>query len=138
MAVISKAAIVSGATIVTTFWTAIIDALDGTTANDIRLKFSTKAQITANQNDYAVGDGTMFRLSSDASRNITGIAGGADGRIIYLFNVGAQDIVLTNADAASAEANRILTGTGASVTVAANGQAVLVYDGTSSRWRRVA
>lgn len=138
MATIAKANIAAGNSILYTDILAIIQALDGTTATDIRWKLSTLAQITAAQNDYAIGAGVVFRLSSDASRNITGIAGGADGRMIVIFNVGAQDIVLTNNDAASAAANRIITGTGASVTVTAAGQAILVYDGTSTCWRRVA
>ncbi|WP_204308203.1 hypothetical protein, partial [Klebsiella aerogenes] len=47
-------------------------------------------QITANQNDYApTGHATAstLRLSSDASRNVTGLAGGADGRIVIIHNV---------------------------------------------------
>src|SRR5262245_44461939 len=44
----------------------------------------TPAQITANQNNYAPtghADAFCFRLSADAIRNITGLAGGVDGRI---------------------------------------------------------
>ncbi|HYE59427.1 MAG TPA: hypothetical protein VD948_13020 [Rhodothermales bacterium] len=96
---------------------------------------TSPAQITADQNNYDPGAGYFFRLSSDASRNITGIAGGANGRKILLVNVGSNDIVLTNEDGASTAANRVITGTGASVTLAANDTAELIYDSTTARWR---
>ena len=102
----------------------------------------TPAQITANQNNYAIGTANVLRLSSDAARNITGIVNGGspteDGRELLIINVGAQDIVLTNEDAASTAINRIITGTGASVTLATLASARLIYDVTSARWRIVA
>lgn len=94
------------------------------------------AQITANQNDYAptgLSGAAVLRLSSDASRNLTGLAGGADGRILILHNVGAQNIVLKDEDAASVAANRFaLT---ADVTLTPDTVVMLQYDATSSRWR---
>jgi len=94
------------------------------------------AQITANQPAYAGLTGRHNRLSSDASRDIQGIAVGADGEERYITNVGANNIVIKN-DSASATAagNKILTHTGADITLAAQGAIALWYDGTSSRWR---
>ena len=97
---------------------------------------STPTQLTANVNDYGPSTLGIWRLSSDASRNITGIVAAAvDGQLLLLLNVGAQNIVLTNQDALSVAANRILTGTGANVTLAADDTALLVYDLTTARWR---
>lgn len=94
------------------------------------------SQITAHQNDYnptGLSGATALRLSSDASRNLTGLAGGADGRLLILHNVGAQDIVLKDEDAASAAANRFaLTG---DVTLMPDTVVALQYDATSARWR---
>src|SRR4249919_1187083 len=42
------------------------------------------SQITSNQNDYnpaSLSTASTLRLNSDASRDITGLQGGADGRI---------------------------------------------------------
>lgn len=116
---------------------------DGTSDWGILAKYGydrmvTKAQIVANTNDYDLGIGDIFRLSSDASRNITGIVASGSGgqsRRVMLVNVGAQDIVLTNLDAASAAANQILTGTGGSVTLSPNQTAELWYDTTTANWR---
>jgi hypothetical protein len=96
------------------------------------------AQITANQNDYnpaSLLQAAVLRLSSDASRNITGLAGGEDGRVLILENVGSNPIVLTHDDAASTAANRILIGE-STFTLASNRAVTLWYDATSSRWRR--
>lgn len=95
---------------------------------------SSPAQITGNQNDYAVGQMVqVLRLSTDASRNVTGITNGFKGRVMEAFNVGSFDLVLTNEDAASAAANRLALG--ASLTIGPGEGATLWYDSTSSRWR---
>jgi hypothetical protein len=97
------------------------------------------AQITANQNDYnptGVATASVLQLSSDASRNITGLAGGAEGRLVSLINVGSQPIVLTDESSSSSAANRFTLG--ASLTVAAKQAALLRYDGTAARWRLIA
>lgn len=94
------------------------------------------AQITAAQNDYnptSLNQTEILRLTSDASRNVTGLAGGVAKRKLTIFNVGAQDIVLTNEDAASTAANRFAIG--ANVTVGAGESALLWYDSANSRWR---
>ena len=93
------------------------------------------AQIGANQDDYAptsLGWSTVLRLSTDASRDITGITGGASGRILFLFNVGGFNVVLKN-DVTSTAANRFLFP--ADITLAPNEGIGLMYDATSSRWR---
>lgn len=93
-------------------------------------------QIVANTNDYAptgFSTATTLRLNTDASRNITGLAGGTGGRVIVIHNVGSFNIVLTNQDAASTAANRFLFG--GDVTLAADTSITLRYDTTSSRWR---
>lgn len=94
------------------------------------------AQLTGNQNNYnptSLATASVLRLDSDASRTITGLAGGADGRIITLLNVGANNIVLANASGSSTAANQFLFG--ADATIAPNSAMVLIYDSTSSRWR---
>lgn len=93
------------------------------------------AQITADQNNYSLGAGGFHRLSSDASRTITGLAGGANGRRVTLANVGVQNIVLANQNTGSEAANRVITGTGSDLVLAADAIAELIYDSTTQRWR---
>ena len=94
------------------------------------------SQITANQNDYnptGLSTASTLRLSSDASRDVTGLQGGADGRILVLLNVGAQNIVLKDESGSSTAAYRFALS--ADITVAADQAVILQYDSTSSRWR---
>lgn len=95
----------------------------------------TPVQITSDQNDYALATGTFFRLSTDASRTITGLTGGTDGKWMVIANVGSFNLVLANQNASSTTTNRIITGTGASITIAPDEQVRLIYDSTTGRWR---
>jgi hypothetical protein len=96
-------------------------------------------QITANQNDYnpaGVAAAAVLQLSSDASRTVSGLAGGAEGRVTSLVNIGSQPIVLSDESASSSAANRFALG--ANLTIAAKQAAMLRYDGTATRWRLLA
>lgn len=101
----------------------------------------TPAQITAAQTNYGDSDvlraACTWRLSSDASRAIHGINNtGASQRDLRIINVGAQDIVLSNQSGTEGTASRrIITGTGADITLAADDTAILHYDRTTARWR---
>lgn len=95
---------------------------------------SSPSQITASQNDYAVGQMvTDLRINTSASWNITGITNGRKGRVMRVFNVGSFDAVLVNESASSTAANRFALG--ADLTINAGEGATLWYDSTSSRWR---
>lgn len=99
----------------------------------------TPAQITSNQNDYNPTGwslATRIRASTDASRNLTGLAGGADGRIAIIVNVGSNSLVLKDADTGSSAANRF--DFGADCTLGAKQVAALQYDATDSRWKMLA
>jgi hypothetical protein len=99
------------------------------------------AQLTANTNNWAptgLSGASVIRVSTDASRNVTGITGGADGRLLMVQNIGSFDLVLTHEDAASTAANRIVCPSATNLTIPASSSAILQYDPTSSRWRVIA
>jgi len=94
------------------------------------------SQITADQNDYnpaGLSGASVLRLTTDALRKITGLQGGADGRLVSVVNAGSNPLVLANASASSSAANRF--DIGADLVMAPSEGAVLLYDPTSSRWR---
>jgi len=96
------------------------------------------AQITANTNDWAptgLAAASVIRLSTDASRTVTGLTGGAAGRYVLLSNIGSFPLVLAAESASSTAANRFSSP--ADFTLAAGQTAALLYDGTSSRWRLI-
>ncbi len=103
-------------------------------ARSMRLLAYTPAQLTAAANDYDTGDFPVLRVSSDASRNITGFKNGYNGRLLLVINVGANNIVLKDADTNSVAANRIATGVG-DITLVTKMGALLWYDIVSLRWR---
>lgn len=95
----------------------------------------TPAQITSNQNDYAPAGyltASVWRISSDAARDITGIVAGDAGEIRILSNVGAFAITLKNASASSAAANRFTLN--ADIAIPAKGSAIVRYDSTLANW----
>lgn len=96
----------------------------------------TPATITADQNDYSptgLEDTSILRLATNASRNLTGLAGGSEGRLVVISNVGANDLVLKDENGASAVANRFaLAG---DIVISPDESLLLWYDATSSRWR---
>lgn len=114
------------------------DTLIGSTVIALTADISP-SQITANQDDYnptGLATANTLRLSTDASRDVTGLAGGADGRLMIVHNVGSNPLVLKDESASSTAANRFALG-GADATLAANQSVTLQYDATSSRWRMV-
>jgi hypothetical protein len=96
----------------------------------------TPPQIIADTNNYSptgLSTASNLRLATDASRNITGLAGGADGRIFILHNVGAFNFTLVDESLSSTAANRFaLTG---NQTIVPDALVALQYDGTTLRWR---
>lgn len=94
------------------------------------------AQITANQNNYSptgLSTAVVMLLTSDASRDITGIAAQSSG-VLWVYNIGAQNIVLKHQDANSTAANRIIGTAGADVTLTPNRCALLRYSAAQTRW----
>lgn len=84
--------------------------------------------------DIAIdGKGFCTITGPTAAFSTTGFAAGSDGQVLRVYNSVAFDWTITN-DATSTAANRILTLTGANVTLTGVSAATFVYSSTSSRW----
>ncbi len=105
------------------------------TASDVSNTVSTKSQVSADQNNYSLGTGDVFRISSDAARSFTGFVATSDGDARLLVNVGSFDITLKHQSTSSTAGNRLLCVSAADYTLSAGGSAVLLYDSTSGAWR---
>lgn len=114
-------------------------AVDGTIniLGPLAVKDTTPAQITADQNDYNIGLAGSLRLNANAARNITGISGGSDGRLLYIHNVGSFTITLKNESASSSAANRFAGAGGVDLSITSGLSVLLKYDSTSARWRKI-
>lgn len=98
----------------------------------------TPAALSTDQNDYNPGSlagANVLRLSASQAVNVTGLAGGASGRVLVVHNTGSFSIVLKSQSSSSTAANRFAFD--ADVTLAADQSVTLRYDATSSRWRSV-
>jgi hypothetical protein len=86
------------------------------------------------QNDVNLGAGALF-IYTGAGVTITGLAGGTDGRIVRIMNDSSSDLTVTDQDAASSPANRIVTTNGISNVIGPDGTIGFQYDASASRWR---
>lgn len=120
-------------------------SIDGGGGGDLDADISFPAdispsQITADQNDYnptGLSTASTLRLSTDAVWRITGLAGGADGRLIIIHNIGSSPFLLPSEDTHSTASNRFsLTPGIIDFVVYPSAVVKLQYDSTSSRWRQ--
>lgn len=96
----------------------------------------TPSTITANSNDYDTGSYNVLRLATDVStRTITGFSGGRRGRWFMAVDIGTNTVVIANESASSVARNRVITGSGGSLTLQSLDTVFFWYDDTSSRWR---
>ena len=95
---------------------------------------NTITQLTSNTDNLSISNHSYIQsISSDASRNLTGIVPVRVGTCYRLVNEGSNNIVLKHQTTSTA-ANRFLCSTGADITLAASEAADLYYSGVSSRW----
>ncbi len=95
---------------------------------------------TGTQDDFdADAAFTYLRCNNASALILTGFttAGGApsEGDRIIIDNIGSSTVKVTNEDAGSTAANRIITSSTNGQIIGADGRMLLVYDDTSSRWR---
>ena len=100
-----------------------------------------QVDIGADQNDYNPGGLSTAAIIRNVNsvggvRTVTGLQGGADGRLIYWFNGNtSSNLVLAHDSASSSAANRILCPNSANFTMTPRSGVALIYDSTASRWR---
>jgi hypothetical protein len=92
----------------------------------------------AGTNDDVENKTGFLRITSTVTNtavsfSISGFAAKADGHVLRVYNPSMQPMVLQN-DVSSVAANRILTMTGADVTLTGPGFATFVYSADDERW----
>ena len=100
-------------------------------------QFASDYATTGAQDDVNLGSTSAVRYTGAGTATFTGVTGGVNGRILYVHNDSASALTLSNDSGSSTAANRILTGTGSDLAVAAGSSIVMQYDATESRWRVV-
>jgi len=104
----------------------------------------TPTALSATQNNYnptGWDSATVMRLeASGANRTITGLAGGADGRIAVLINIGSTYVIsLQDESGSSTAANRFALPVPSAtlMNIHPGATVILEYDATTSRWRPI-
>lgn len=93
-------------------------------------------QPNGTSHNVSVGYTTFVRIGGPtATWGISGIKGGEKGRLLVIWNISAYNMNIFNENANSDAENRIITTTASTMTTSGPGCVVLVYDGTSQRWR---
>lgn len=93
------------------------------------------ALASGDSNNVDVNVADLARFSANAGGSaVTGLIGGYPARRIVLVNL-ANTLTLEHEDTASSAENRIISATGAAISLATNDMAELIYDEVSARWR---
>lgn len=127
-------------------------ALDGAivwdgAATDLRLPVTTvpqasPSQLTASVNNWQPTGyltATAFRISADASGpwTVSGLQGGAEGRLVEFTNVGSNNILFAHNSGSSDAANRFLLSGAGTFTLTQFGSISFRYYSTDNIWRQV-
>lgn len=109
-----------------------------TISEDLKLTgILSPPQITSDQNDYSptgLSTASILRLDIDTSRQLTGLATGAKGRMIIIHNISSTGRLQINTeDTNSTAANRFSMDR--NIRVMPKHTAVFWYDDTDSRWK---
>ena len=86
-------------------------------------------------NNINIGDYGKFRITGPTGAfNVTGFAGGCDGRELIIYNNSGQTMTVEHNEGSSLAANRIASGAG-DIVIPHVGSCTFDYDDTSNRWR---
>lgn len=79
----------------------------------------------------------LITLTNASLTSVGALSSPVDGRLAVLVNQTGSTITIVNEDAGQTASNRILTGTGADITIANNASAILFYNSNNSRWNSI-
>lgn len=116
-------------------FTGDVDNQAGSSTMFIRMRRGALTLANGANDNVALGAESFYRAAGpSAVFNVSGFTGGSAGRLLFLYNTVAFAMTITD-DADSDAANRILTLTGADVTLRAGTSfAAFIYDSSASRW----
>jgi len=96
----------------------------------------TTYNVSSGLNNMNVGPHSFVRIDgATANFDITGIAGGVDGRMLILYNNSTFRMRFKNENASSQPTNRIITAELGDTDIQDRGGTILMYDGAVQRWR---
>lgn len=99
-------------------------------------RYALSSLANGNNAGIVIGTNVFVELSGpSAAFAVCGIAGGRDGKLVYIVNQTGFDMTISHQSGVDATAaNRIITMTGADRATTGNGTATLIYSASASRW----
>ncbi len=110
------------------------------TSLDVNGAISTREGAALNlsngaNNNIGISTFGFFRITGPtAAYNLTGFAGGNNGRLLIVINNTSQAMTIKANDAGSTTANQIQTPNGQDLAIPPSGTATLQYNSTNSKW----
>lgn len=101
---------------------------------DIVVKKTTNTS-TGTINALSRSGGSSLFMNGAGTVTVNGIAGGVDGMILYLICGNSTTLVLNHENVSAVAGDRITTQTAGTITITQRGGAVLIYEGSSAKWR---
>jgi hypothetical protein len=80
---------------------------------------------------------SVIRFAGTNPMTLSGIEGGVEGMILYIYCYELAPLTIQNEGAAALSQNQIWTGNVGNIVFSGRGGAVLVYDGLNQKWRVV-
>lgn len=97
---------------------------------------TTTTTSTGNQDNFSFSSSDEILCNNASLLTLRGLSAGAAGQRLMLISIGAGQVDISNQDANSTAANRIINGVTGTISLAAGvGRALLEYDATTARWR---
>lgn len=108
---------------------------NATVTGELSTKKGSDFSTTGSSNDVSTSGFSTLRYTGAGTATITGFANGSDGKLFSLLNASSSAVTISNNSGSSSAANRIITGTGGSLVIAAGGSLLFQYDSGASLWR---
>ena len=114
----------------------VLRQYDGSVWSNNKVLFSTQnnTSLSGSTADLVPAFDQIIKVSNVSLFGIRGISA-AIQKLIILINGTGQNLTLKNEDATATAATRIITGTGADISMNNDTSVILEYDDHSSRWR---
>lgn len=102
---------------------------------DFSLNKKQLVTTTGTLNDFNRNGSSIIKFTSSGAVTLTGIAGGQDGMLLYIYCNASTTLNLSEESVGSLAANRLKMG--GNQTITGIGGATFVYDADDDRWRLV-
>jgi hypothetical protein len=112
-----------------------VTSLDSLIALTADISPGALAGTTSDWAPTGLATASVIRVTLTGNQDLTGLTGGADGRIIMLMNVDTADTLTLKHEVTSSASNQFRLPGSADMALTPNSAAFLMYDSTVSRWR---